>query len=109
MPHDVLAAMLGIVWVLRLIEVHRMDVATRPSGVLSAERLKETLWRPTAVLFCVLNLIEEIAFPLSVGEWLFNHGWLLYTLAVYFVACRNLPPKPRRSRVPANAVASPAP
>jgi hypothetical protein len=61
MPHDVLAALLGIVWVFRLIRVHRMDAAAY-SDVLPAERIKDVFWRPAGVALCVLHLMQEILF-----------------------------------------------
>jgi hypothetical protein len=62
MPHDVLAALLGIVWVFRLIRVHRMDAAAY-SDVLPAERIKDVFWRPAGVALCVLH--SELPFFLG--------------------------------------------
>ncbi len=59
MPHDVLAAVLGILWVFRLIRLHRMD-AVAPSDALPEERIREKNWRPVSVAFCILDLMQEV-------------------------------------------------
>lgn len=95
---------LGVMWACRLVQMHQMDTAAC-SDVLPTERIRDALLRPVFLPFCVYDLMFEILTEVPFDIWLWNQAWLLYTLAIYFMACRKLPPKPRRSHVPEDPVA----
>ncbi len=97
------AVLLSVVWVIRLIEAHLMD-RRGYSDVLPEERILHVYWRPVYVAFVVFDLIREAFGWDDFRNLILNQGWLLNTLAVYFMACRKQPPKQRRARVPAGAV-----
>ncbi len=97
------AVLLSVLWVVRLIEAHRLD-RRASSDVLPAERIRDVYWRPAYIAFVVCDLMAETFGLSDLRDLVFNQGWLLNTLAVYFMACRKQPPKQRRARVPTNAV-----
>lgn len=101
----ILPGLLGIFFVGRLVQAHQLERAAH-SDVMPEVRVKLGLWRLIYVAICGNDLIAEIFIKLSFPSWSENIGFLLYTLAVYFMACRKLPPKPRRARIPADAVAA---
>ncbi len=95
--------LLSVVWVVRLIEAHQLDQRAS-SDVLPAERIRDVYWRPAYLAVVVYDLMVEIFSLSDLRDLMFNQGWLLNTLAVYFMACRKQPPKQRRAHVPAGAV-----
>jgi hypothetical protein len=90
-------------WVMGLIKRISMDRAAC-SNVLPTERISGANGRFIYMVFCTSFLVTMVFLLQESTYWLNYVGWLLATFASYFMACWKLPPKLRRSHVPAHAV-----
>lgn len=87
-----------VVWLPPLVTAYRLDLKPASSALPDA-RLRFQALRRLSLVFLPLDAFSIVVTPLTDLYGI----WLLTTPALYFLACRRNPPKPRRVTVPIGA------
>lgn len=106
----------GATWVVMLlaamnlpniIRFHRLDEKAI-TDVAPAIRVVNAFWRLVAVSFVAFDVTCWVTRTWPLNVYLSDSGWMLYTAASYFSACRRHPPRRERktARVPASLVSA---
>lgn len=79
-----------------LVRANYLDRAP-PSDVMPIERIQYVNWRTANLFIAILDLESVVGTP-TLRIALNAAMWLLLTAAMFFMACRRLPPAARRAR-----------
>jgi hypothetical protein len=87
-------------WIfLAVADAHSQDRAT-PTNVVPNERIR-TLSCFNRLMLTLIAFMAVTGFlNYDVWQWVENVGWFGAWVAFYFLACRRMPPKPKRVKAP---------